>query len=252
MANEDSILIVKDLTKKFGGLVALNNVSLQLARGEILGIIGPNGAGKTTLFNAIAGAFRVDKGDIIYKGKRVVDLRANERCHLGIARTFQITKPFGNMTVLDNVAVSVCYGKAGGSKGVSLQDLRAKALDSIELVGLTHKKDAFGNTLNIAERKRLELCRALATKPELLLLDEVIAGLNPTEVEEMMDLIKRINKTGVTILMIEHVMKAVMGISQRIIVLNFGKMLAEGKPEEISQNESVIAAYLGGGAYAHH
>ncbi len=244
------ILNISEVWKYFGGLVALGGISLEINQGEILGIIGPNGAGKTTLFNVVAGVFRADKGKVFFRGKDISDLRTYERCHLGIARTFQITKPFGSLTVLDNLLVAACYGKPGVARSAYLNNHREKALGALELLGLKTKKDMLANTLNISERKRLELCRALVTEPTLLLLDEVVGGLNPTEIEEMMELIKRINASGTTILMIEHVMKAVMGVSERIIVLNFGKKLAEGRPEEIRANLSVIEAYLGRSTHA--
>jgi branched-chain amino acid transport system ATP-binding protein len=244
------ILKINEVWKNFGGLVALGGISLKINQGEILGIIGPNGAGKTTLFNVIAGVFRADKGEVFFRGKAISNLKTYERCHLGIARTFQIAKPFGNLTVLDNLLVAACYRKPGAARRAFLNDHREKALGTLEFLGLKTKKDMLANTLNISDRKRLELCRALVTEPALLLLDEVIGGLNPTEVEEMMELIKRINASGITILMIEHVMKAVMGVSGRIIVLNFGKKLAEGRPEEIRANPSVIEAYLGGSTHA--
>jgi branched-chain amino acid transport system ATP-binding protein len=244
------ILTISEVWKHFGGLVALGGISLEIKQGEILGVIGPNGAGKTTLFNVVAGVFRAEKGKVFFKGNDISNLKTYERCHLGIARTFQITKPFGNLTVLDNLLVAACYGKPGGARRTYLNDHRKKALGALEFLGFKPKKEVLANTLNISDRKRLELCRALVTEPTLLLLDEVVGGLNPTEVEEMMELIKRISASGTTILMIEHVMKAVMGVSKRIIVLNFGKKLAEGSPEEIRANPSVIEAYLGGSTHA--
>jgi branched-chain amino acid transport system ATP-binding protein len=244
------VLKISEVWKNFGGLVALGGVSLEISQGEILGVIGPNGAGKTTLFNVIAGVFRVDKGEVFFRGKDISNLRSYERCHLGIARTFQITKVFGNLTVLDNLLVAACYGKPGVAKSVYLSNHREKVLGTLDFLGLKSKKDILANKLNISDRKRLEICRALVTEPTLLLLDEVVGGLNPSEVGEIMELIKEINAAGTTILMIEHVMRAVMGVSKRIVVLNFGKKLAEGKPEEIQKNPSVIEAYLGGSTHA--
>lgn len=244
----EKILEVKSAVKKFSGLVAVNHVDIHVCRGEILGLIGPNGAGKTTLFNGIAGADRYTSGQVIFEGKDISDLPANSRCKLGIGRTFQITKPFENMTVLQNVSVGGLFGTEGKTamfSKASVERCEAEAEEILRFLGMEHKKDLPAGKLNVPERKRLELCRALATKPKLLLLDEVIAGLNPSEVGGMMEHILEINKTGVSILMIEHVMKAVMGISNRIAVLCFGKMIAEGTPIEILNNPEVISAYLG-------
>ncbi len=249
--SKDNILEVTNVTMKFNGLVALNEVSFQLERGSILGLIGPNGAGKTTLFNTITGYYQNYTGEVSYNKTRLSGKKAHERCQMGIARTFQITRPFENNTILQNVMVGAYYGTAP-NKHKTLAECSKKALALLEYVGLDGRKDELAGNLNVAQRKKLELARALSTEPQLLLLDEVVGGLNPTEVTEMMEMIKNINSTGVSVLMIEHVMKAVMGVSHHIIVLNHGEKLAEGEPQEIIQNPEVVSAYLGSGRRAKH
>jgi branched-chain amino acid transport system ATP-binding protein len=242
VANE-VILEVRDVTKSFGGLTALAGVSLELRRGEVLGLIGPNGAGKTTLFNVVAGAYHADFGSVRFKGTPIDGLRPHDRCRLGIARTFQITKPFLGLTVLENVMVGAHFGHRARA---TMEHARARAQEALETVHLASRAETLASALTIGERKRLEMARALATDPEVLLLDEVVAGLSPTEVDEMMDAIRRLNAGGRTILIIEHVMRAVMGVSSRVIVLHYGRKLAEGTPAQVVSNEEVIAAYLGG------
>ena len=244
----DKLLVVSNVVKKFGGLSALDDVSMYVNRGELVGLIGPNGAGKTTMFNAIDGVYKPTSGTIVFKGKDITDLSPDKRCHLGIGRTFQITKPFGGMTVLENVAIGYLYGREKRSNLLStkaMKESKEQAEVILREMDFYEKKDALASTLNVPERKRLEICRALATNPDLLLLDEVIAGLNPSEVGDIVSLVREVNERGITILMIEHVMKAVMSLSHRIYVLNFGKLIAEGTPAEISSNQLVIEAYLG-------
>jgi branched-chain amino acid transport system ATP-binding protein len=231
------------VTKYFGGLAAVSDVSFHLATGEILGLIGPNGAGKTTLFNVIAGVYKPDRGKILFRGHDITHLPPNEVCKLGITRTFQITKPFLEMTVLENALVGAFFGH---QQRRIMQEARERAVAALDRVGLTAKAGKRAKNLNLVERKQLEVARALSTTPEILLLDEVVAGLNLTEAAEMAKFIGSLRQEGITILMIEHVMKTIMGLSDRIIVLHYGKKLAEGSPEAVAQNSQVIEAYLGG------
>jgi branched-chain amino acid transport system ATP-binding protein len=231
------------IIKRFGGLVALQGVSLQIHQGEILGLIGPNGAGKTTLFNLVAGVYKPDEGEIRLNGEALSHLRPDQICRRGIARTFQITKPFLNLTVLDNATVGAYFGYSGKA---ALREAREKAEEAVRQAGLKEKIRTAAKNLTLVERKRLELARALATQPRLLMLDEVIAGLNPTEILEMAESILKIKAAGITIFMIEHVIKAVMKVSDRILVLHYGKIIAEGRPGEIISHPDVIRAYLGG------
>ncbi|MBI4640965.1 MAG: ABC transporter ATP-binding protein [Candidatus Tectomicrobia bacterium] len=239
MGKPPTLLEANRVFKYFGGLKAVSNVSFALNQGEILGLIGPNGAGKTTLFNILSGFLPPDKGEIRFKGERISRLKPHEICKKGITRTFQIVKPFLHLTVLNNVAIGAL------NRTYSVREAEEKALTILQQVGLEAKKDLPVEALTLADRKRLELARAMATEPQLLLLDEVMAGLNPAEIQRFIELLERINAGGMTILLIEHVMKAVMNLSQRVIVLNAGEVIAEGLPQEVTRNRQVIEAYLG-------
>lgn len=234
------ILSVKNLTKRFKGLVAVSNVSLEVHQGEILGLIGPNGAGKTTLFHSICGFHKPDEGSIRFKDEEIMGLKPEQICKKGIARTYQIVQPFGNLTILENVMVGAF------NRTNQTSQARAEAIRQLELVGLADKLDVNMADLTFAEQKKVELARALATQPQLLFLDEVMSGLNPTEIAEMIDLIRQIRDTGITIVFIEHLMAAVMALSDRVIVMHHGEKIADGKPEEVTKDETVIEAYLGG------
>lgn len=231
------------VSKYFGGLAAVKDVDFTIREKEIVGLIGPNGAGKTTLFNVINGIYHPTSGKIEFLGINITKFKPNKICNLGIGRTFQIMKPFLNITVLENVMVGVFFGKG---KSISMTDAQNEAKRFIEFVGLSEKKDVLARSLTLADRKMLEIARALATEPKIILLDEVVAGLNPTETSRAMKLIKRIqNELGITVLWIEHVMRAVMGVAERVIVLHHGEKIADGTPKEVANDKGVIDAYLG-------
>ena len=236
-------LEAKQITKRFGGLAAVAGVDLTIRKGEILGMIGPNGAGKTTFVNCITGLDKPTSGTILFRGKDITKLPSHAIGRLGIARTFQVVKPLKQLSVRDNVAIGAMFGARGKERTAA--QARERAGEVLTRVGLQHRIDHTASDLTIADLKRLELAKALAMDPELLFLDEVMAGLNPTEMESAMELLRRINQDGVTLFVIEHVMKAIMGISDRLVVLHYGKKIAEGQPEEIVENPQVIEAYLG-------
>lgn len=238
------ILIGKNVTKRFGGVAAVNNVSFNVSEGEIFGLIGPNGSGKTTLLNCISGAFPINSGELYYKGTNITKFKAHEVAMSGIGRTFQVVRPFQGMNVRENVAIGAFFG--------SRRDLNHQkhnvfklADEILEFVGLTEKRYAKVTELPVAQRKRLEMARALAMQPKLLLLDEVMAGLNQKEIEAAMEMVAKINQKGTTVIMVEHVMKVIMGICHRVMVLRNGEEIATGIPAEIVNDEEVIKAYLG-------
>ena len=233
------LLEVRNVGKRFGGLQALADVSFDVDEGEIVGVIGPNGAGKTTLFNVITGYDAPDTGEVVLRGAPITALTPHRICRLGIARTFQISKPFANLSVLEAVRIGA-LNRVGAMEAAT-----TRAREILDLLGLATKQDQLGRHLTVAERKRLELARALATGPALLLMDEVAAGLRPSEVQEMIALVRGIAAGGVTVLIIEHVLEAVMRLSGRIVVLNHGQVIAQGPPGELVNDPRVIEAYLG-------
>jgi len=233
------LLEIDRLTKDFGGLRAVDRLDISIQDGMILGLIGPNGAGKSTAFNCIAGLYSATSGQVIYKDDDITKLKSYDVCRKGIARTFQLSKPFPNKSVLKNVMVGGFLWSKDRNRA------EAKAMEVLEFVNLIDKRDVLGKSLTVADRKRLELARALATDPALLLLDEVMAGLRPAEVEEVITIIRKINERGITVFLIEHIMQAIMSLSDLIVVIHYGRKIAEGQPEEIASNEQVIKAYLG-------
>ena len=238
-----NVLEVGHLWKNFGGVTALADIGFAVREGEIVGIIGANGAGKTTLFSAISGFYPPDKGTIRFRGEDITGMKPFRICRMGIVRTFQVVRPFRNMTVLKNVTVGKLFGK---DRRRHQRDAEREAWSIMELVGLSDKANIPAGELSLADHKRLELARALTTNPDVLLLDEVLAGLTPAETAEAMEIVSKVHKSmGLTILMVEHVMKAVIGLCERIIVLHYGRIIAEGTPKEIAENPDVIEAYLG-------
>jgi branched-chain amino acid transport system ATP-binding protein len=234
-----SILEVRNLVKSFGGLRAVDDLSLTIEEGEILGLIGPNGAGKSTAFNCIAGVYPPSGGDVYFFGEKITNHKPWELCKKGLARTFQIVKPFASKTVLYNVMVGSYAHTATRAKA------EEKALEVLEYIDLYNKKDSKAGSLTIADRKKLEIARALATEPKLLLLDEAMAGLRPTEVDGLVQIIKDLRDRGITVFVIEHIMRAIMALSDKIIVIHYGQKICAGAPKEVASDERVIKAYLG-------
>jgi branched-chain amino acid transport system ATP-binding protein len=234
-----TLLDVESVSKRFGGLQALSSVAFSVGAGEIVGLIGPNGAGKTTLFNVVTGVYPPDGGRVVFGGEDVTGAAPHRLCKLGAARTFQVSKPFAALTVLQTVRIGAL------NRIPDMAGATVKALEVLELMGLAGKRDEPGKSLTVMERKRLEMARALATQPSLLLLDEVAAGLRPNEIQDMIALVRSIAAGGVSVLIIEHVLEAVMRLSARIVVLNHGEVIAQGRPDELVNDARVIEAYLG-------
>ena len=234
-----SLLQIREVSKRFGGLAALTDVSYSVNQGEILGLIGPNGAGKTTLFNVVNGFYPPSKGEVLFKGEKISHLKPHQICKLGIGRTFQVVRPLRRMTALDNVIASAFLRAKDKAEAEDI------AFEALRFTGLYEDRNVLSKGLPLGNRKKLEIARALATQPELLLLDESFAGLNPSEQNELIDIIRKVKGKGITIMVIEHHMKVIMSLSDRVVVLNYGEKIAEGTPKEIGSNSLVIEAYLG-------
>jgi len=236
-----ALLEIRNVRKTFGGLIALDGMNIAVEEGKIFGLIGPNGAGKTTLFNIASGFYEPDSGDIVFGGERVTELGSHERCARGLARTFQIPKMFPEMTVVDNVMIGAL------SRTKAVKAARSDAEGMVEFLGMTGKKDALAGSLRVHELKRLEIAKALATKPKLLLLDEPMAGMNAVEQDQLINLLKKVHYAGTTLLVVEHVMHTVVNLCEHVVVMNSGRKIAEGGTREVLANEEVIRIYLGEG-----
>ena len=236
------MLEINGLCKNFGGLRAIHNLSLRLEEGQLLGVIGPNGAGKTTLLNLITGYLTPSAGTLKLKGSVITGLKPYQVCHRGVARTFQVVQPFAEMTVMENVATGAIFSQ---KKSISIAEARERSIDPLRKVGLFGKRDQLAGALTLGEKKKLELARALATGPKILLLDEVMAGLTRGEIEEMMEMLAEVNKSGVTILMIEHLVHVILALAHWVFVLDFGEELFQGTPDEVMSHPEVIESYLG-------
>jgi branched-chain amino acid transport system ATP-binding protein len=234
-----ALLEIKNVNKAFGGLIALDGMNVVVEEGKIYGLIGPNGAGKTTLFNIASGFYKPDSGDVVFRGERVTDLESHERCARGLARTFQIPKMFSEMSVVDNVLIGAL------SRTKAVKSARSDAEEIVEFLGMTEKKDALAGSLRVQELKHLEIAKALATKPKLLLLDEPMGGMNPVEQDHMVELLKRVHDAGTSLLVVEHVMHAVVNLCEHVVVMNSGQKVVEGRTREVLANKEVIRIYLG-------
>lgn len=234
-----TLLNVQGITKRFGGLVAVSHLSLSVDKGEILGMIGPNGAGKTTAFNMISGYYKPNEGQVFFDDHNITGLRPDQVCQRGLARTFQVVKPFPQLTVLDNVMIGA-YNRTNNDR-----EAQQKALEVLGFLGMTDLKDHQAGSLSVAGRKRLEIAKALATDPKMILLDEAMAGLRPTETDRMIELARQISQQNIALLLVEHVMKVIMSLADRIVVIHHGEKIAEGEPQQVVQDKAVIDAYLG-------
>lgn len=241
------MLSIHNVSKQFGGITAIKDVSFEMEKGEIVGLVGPNGAGKSTLLNIVSGVYLPSSGTVIFEGEDITYLKPNKVCKLGIAKTFQLVQSFPELTAVQNVTVGALFGN---SEQISMKEAEEKAEEELEYVGYPRDKINYPvKNLNVVELKRIQLARALATDPKLILLDEVTTGLNPKESNTAISLIQKIRESGITILMVEHVMRIIMNVSDRVVVLHHGKKIAEGTPEEITKDEKVISSYLGEKTY---